>query len=127
MNQATALAVNPAAIIADRYLAIWNERDDITRRARIAQLFADGATYTDPMMRGGGIDGIDGMVKAAQHQFPGHRFFLHGTPDGHNDVVRFSWTLASEGPGAPVAKGSDVAYVDGQGRLVRVTGFLDAA
>jgi hypothetical protein len=52
--------MNHASIIADRYLAIWNERDDITPRARIAQLFADGATYADPMMRGSGIDGIDG-------------------------------------------------------------------
>jgi hypothetical protein len=116
-----------AAIIADRYLAIWNERDDITRRARIAQLFAADATYTDPMMRGSGIEGIDSMICAAQRQFPGHRFFLHGTPDGHNDVVRFAWTLAPDGPGAPVAKGSDIAYVDEAGRLVRVTGFLDAA
>jgi hypothetical protein len=120
-------AASHATIIADRYLAIWNERDDITRRARIAQLFAAGATYADPMMRGSGIEGIDSMIAAAQRQFPGHRFFLHGTPDGHSDVVRFSWTLAPEGPGAPVAKGSDIAYVDGHGRLVKVTGFLDAA
>jgi hypothetical protein len=127
MNQAPNQATRHAAIIADRYLAVWNERDDITRRARIAQLFADNATYADPMMRGSGIDGIDGMIAAAQRQFPGHRFFLHGTPDGHSDVVRFAWTLAPEGPGAPVARGSDIAYVDGHGRLVRVTGFLDAA
>ena len=121
-------AIHPNAnVIADRYLAIWNERDDITRRARIAQLFAADATYIDPMMRGSGIEGIDGMVKAAQQQFPGHRFSLHGTPDGHNDVVRFSWTLAAEGAAAPLAKGSDVAWVDSHGRLARVTGFLDAA
>jgi hypothetical protein len=116
-----------AALIADRYLAIWNEREPITRRARIAQLFAAGATYADPMMKGSGIDGIDTMIGAAQQQFPGHRFFLHGQPDGHNDVVRFGWTLAPDGPGAPVAKGSDIAYVDADGRLVKVTGFLDAA
>lgn len=120
-------AASHAAIIADRYLAVWNERDDITRRARIAQLFAAGATYADPMMRGSGIDGIDAMIVAAQRQFPGHRFFLHGTPDGHDDVVRFAWTLAPESPGAPVAKGSDVAYIDSHGRLLKVTGFLDAA
>jgi hypothetical protein len=119
---------NNAAIIADRYLAIWNERDDITRRARIAQLFADGATYADPMMRGSGIDGIDGMIAAAQQQFPGHRFSLHGTPDGHNDVVRFSWTLAADGlparrwRGAATSPGSTAAAA-----WLRVTGFLDAA
>jgi hypothetical protein len=121
---------NPAAIIADRYLAIWNERDDITRRARIAQLFADDATYADPMMHGSGIAGIDGMIATAQQQFPGYRFSLRGTPDGHNNVVRFSWTLApGDAPdgAAPVARGSDIAYIDGRGRLLKVTGFLDAA
>jgi hypothetical protein len=123
MNHA---AKHLAYTIADRYLAIWNERDDITRRARIAQLFAAGATYADPMMKGSGIEGIDSMIGAAQQQFPGHRFTLHGTQDGHNDVVRFSWTLAADGA-APVAKGSDVAYLDEQGRLRQVTGFLDAA
>jgi hypothetical protein len=119
-------AASHATIIADRYLAVWNERDDITRRARIAQLFAADATYADPMMRGSGVEGIDGMIKAAQQQFPGHRFTLHGTPDGHHDVVRFSWTLGLDGA-APVAKGSDVAWVDERGRLLRVSGFLDAA
>lgn len=119
-------AATQATIIADRYLAVWNERDDITRRARVAQLFAADATYADPMMHGSGIDGIDAMIATAQRQFPGLRFSLHGTPDGHNNVVRFSWTLAADGA-APVARGSDVAYIDGRGRLLKVTGFLDAA
>jgi hypothetical protein len=119
-------AASHAAIIADRYLAVWNERDDINRRARIAQLFAANATYADPMMRGSGVEGIDVMIKAAQQQFPGLRFSLHGTPDGHHDVVRFSWTLGLDGA-APVAKGSDVAWVDERGRLLRISGFLDAA
>jgi hypothetical protein len=130
MNQPGNHPGNRAAIIADRYLAIWNERDAITRRARIAQLFAEDATYADPMMHGSGIDGIDGMIATAQQQFPGYRFSLHGTPDGHNNVVRFSWTLAADAAGgdsAPVAKGSDIAYIDGRGRLLKVTGFLDAA
>lgn len=114
-----------AAAIAERYLAIWNETDGAARRAMIAGLFAADACYVDPMMAGSGIDGIDSMIGAALQQFPGHRFSLHGTPDGHHDVVRFSWTLAPGGA-PPVAQGTDVARVDGGGRLREVTGFLDA-
>jgi len=115
-----------AHTIAERYLAAWNERDPDARRAQVAQAFAPDASYLDPMMRGSGVDGIDAMIGAAQGQFPGCRFALHGQPDGHNDVVRFSWVLA--GPdAAPLARGTDVATVDADGRLVRVTGFLDAA
>lgn len=118
--------MNTASAIAERYLAIWNERDAAARRAQVAQLFAPDASYADPMMKSSGIEGIDAMIGAAQQQFPGYRFSLHGAPDGHNDVVRFSWNLALEGA-APVANGTDVARVGADGRLHRVTGFLNAA
>jgi hypothetical protein len=124
MNQAT----HQAARIAEAYLAAWNERAPAARRTKVAQVFAPDASYLDPMMRGSGVDGIDAMIGAAQQQFPGCRFALHGTPSGHHDVVRFSWSLAADAPdAAPLAIGTDFATVDAEGRLVRVTGFLDAA
>jgi hypothetical protein len=110
--------------IAQQYIDAWNERDSGARRAKVAHLFTLDASYLDPLMRGSGHTGIDAMIAGAQQHFPGHRFALAGTPDGHNDVVRFSWTLS--GPdGAQVACGTDVAVVDGDGRLAKVTGFLD--
>ena len=112
--------------IATQYLAIWNERDAVARRALVADAFCLDASYIDPMMRGAGHDGIDAMIAGAQGQFPGFRFELEGTPDGHNDVVRFSWSLSQPG-GTPVAFGTDVAKVTPDGRLASVTGFLDAA
>jgi hypothetical protein len=118
--------MNTPAHIATQYLAVWNERDAAARRAQVARTFSHDASYLDPMMRGEGHDGIDAMIAAAQGQFPGYRFELHGTPDGHNDVVRFSWALGLPGS-APVAHGTDVAYVAADGRLARVTGFLNAA
>jgi hypothetical protein len=63
----------------------------------VARAFSVDASYVDPMMRGAGHDGIDAMIAGAQGQFPGYRFELDGTPDGHNDVVRFSWTLGLPG------------------------------
>ncbi|MFC5479019.1 nuclear transport factor 2 family protein [Massilia suwonensis] len=110
--------------LAKQYLAAWNERDTPARRARVARLFTLDAEYLDPMMQGAGHDGIDAMIAAAQHHFPAHRFALAGTPDGHHNVLRFGWTL--HGPdGAEVVRGFDVATVDQDGRLARVTGFLD--
>lgn len=113
-----------ANTIAQHYLAVWNARNPLERRAQVAFLFTDDAHYLDPMMQGAGHDGIDAMIAGAQQHFPGHRFELAGTPDGHNDVVRFSWSLV--GPGDKVAaRGTDVAVVAGDGRLAKVTGFLD--
>lgn len=125
MNHTNTTAHGPAHI-AEQYLAAWNERDPAARRAKVACAFTLDASYLDPMMRGDGHTGIDAMIGAAQGHFPGMRFVLDGTPDGHNDVVRFSWSLGL--PGAePVARGTDVATVSDDGRLVKVTGFLDAA
>lgn len=112
--------------LAQQYLAAWNERDTPARRAQVARLFTLDAEYLDPTMRGAGHEGIDAMIAGAQQHFPGHRFALAGTPDAHHDVLRFSWTL--HGPdGLEVVRGLDVATVAPDGRLARVTGFLDGA
>jgi len=116
--------MNQALDIAEQYLAAWNERDAAARRARVAHLFTLEADYKDPLVKGSGHSGIDALIAGAQEHFPGHRFTLSGTPDSHNDVVRFSWSLAA--PGAePVAEGTDVATVHADGRLSSVTGFID--
>jgi len=110
--------------IAERYIATWNERDAAARRAQVAGIFTLDASYRDPMMQGDGHAGIDAMIAAAQAHFPGHVFALHGTPQGHHDVLRFCWRLAAPG-GQDVAFGTDVAHVDADGRLASVAGFLD--
>ena len=117
-------ALPNAAQTASRYIAVWNEADPSRRRALIAEQWAEDAQYLDPMMQGNGHDGIDAMIAAVQDRFPGFRFTLHGTPDGHNDRVRFSWTLGPDGA-APVAHGTDFVQLTSDGRIRAVTGFLD--
>ena len=114
-----------ATEIANRYIALWNETDNSRRRAMIARTWTEDARYVDPLMQSVGHDGIDGMIAAVHARFPGHRFALDGSPDGHNDRVRFCWTLAPDG-GAAMAHGTDFAVVASDGRLASVTGFLDA-
>ena len=112
-----------ATEIATRYIALWNETDTGKRRALIARAWTEDATYVDPLMRSDGHSGIDAMIAGVQQRFTGHHFALRGTPEGHNDRVRFSWSLANGD--APVAHGTDFALVTADGRLKAVTGFLD--
>jgi hypothetical protein len=118
------LAPNTAAEFARRYIALWNETDHDRRRAMIADGWTEDASYLDPMTTGSGHAGINALIAGVQQQFPGHRFALVGTPDGHNGRLRFSWSLAADG-GAPVAYGTDFALVAEDGRFQSVTGFLD--
>lgn len=124
-NEFSSSIANEASAIAARYLAVWDEQDTIRRRALIAAVFTSEAVYIDPMARSAGHDGLDAMIGAVQQQFAGLRFRLHGKQDGHNDVVRFSWSLAADGA-EPVAYGTDIAVVTEDGRISSVTGFLDA-
>lgn len=114
-----------ATVLAERYLALWNEADGARRRRLISTTWAAEGRYVDPMMGAEGHEAIDGMIAAVQEKFPGLCFSLAGTPDGYGDRVRFSWALGPAG-GPAIAHGTDFAELDGEGRFVSVTGFLDA-
>ena len=111
--------------IADHYLAVWNAAEPELRDRLLAQAWNLQARYVDPMMRGEGHDGISTMIAQARSQFPGYGFVLSGTPDGHGDFVRFSWTLGI-GDNPPAAHGTDIVRLDSHGKIVEVIGFLDA-
>jgi hypothetical protein len=114
-----------AVNIAERYIDLWNETDAQNRRKMIASAWTEDAIYVDPLMKGQGHGEIDALIGAVHQRFPGHRFTLKGTPDGHGDRLRFSWTLGAP-DAAPVAHGTDFAVVAADGRLRSVSGFLDS-
>ncbi len=110
--------------LIDRYIAMWNETDESRRRALIARIWTEDASYLDPVMQGNGQAEIDAMVRGVHERFPGHRFRRTSDPDAHHDRVRFSWELAPEGSAA-VVSGTDFAVVAADQRLQTVTGFFD--
>jgi hypothetical protein len=112
-----------ATEIARRYIAAWNETDAGHRRALLAELLTEDATFVDPLLQGDGIDGVSAVMGQVQERFPGFRFTLVGQADSYSDYVRLSWALGPEGGEAPL-KGTDFVVVD-QGRLKSVTGFFD--
>jgi hypothetical protein len=127
MRRWFAAGMNDITTTVNNYIAAWNETVPEERRARIADTFADGATYLDPVQSGDGRDGIDAMIAGAQKQYPGVRFELSAGPDAHHDVVRFAWRLVTAADGARVAAGVDFATVADDGRLREVIGFLEPA
>lgn len=112
-----------AAVIANGYIALWNETDPERRQALLTDLWNEAGTYRDPLMQGQGHDQILGLIEGVHRQFPGFRFALVGQPDGYGDRIRFSWQLGPEGSDGPI-KGTDFATLE-NGRLATVTGFLD--
>ena len=112
-----------ATTIATTYLQAWNEADISRRTALLHEHWTADASYVDPLMSGEGPAQIGALIGAVHERFPGFRFALLGTPDGHGDHVRFSWSLGPDGAEPPI-KGSDVVSLQGS-RIRRVIGFLD--
>ena len=69
--------------IAERYLAVWNETGEDARRKLVDDLFAEDASYVDPMVEAYGRDEIHATIGAVQAQFPGFVFTPAGPVDAH--------------------------------------------
>ena len=114
--------------LVERYLDTWNETDPAARLTAMADVWAEDASYIDPLASVSGRYQISNLIAAVHQQAPSHVFRLLGDRvDAHHNVVRFSWELVPESGGDSVAVGFDVAETDGDGRIARVVGFLDKA
>ena len=111
--------------LVDRYIDVWNSTDPQQRAAGIRDLFAQGATYTDPLAAVAGHEQIDQLIGGAQQQFAGLRFRRGEVFDTNHDIARFTWELGGNGTDDAAAIGYDVVQVDGDGRITQVLGFLD--
>lgn len=115
--------MNDVQSIVRRYIETWNETDPQQRRRLIKEVFAEDASYTDPLAAVCGRDAIDELITGAQAQFAGLQFSLAGPVDAHHDQARFSWHLGVTGQ-EPAVIGFDVAILEND-RLRTVYGFLD--
>jgi hypothetical protein len=109
--------------IAQRYLAIWNERDGARRKSLIGALWTRDASFVDPVAKGDGIDEIDAVIGGIQTRFPDFSFTQLGKADGFGDYVRLTWELGPQGGDAPI-QGTDFAVIEND-HLKSVTGFFD--
>lgn len=119
----TTTTTSPAGV-ADAYLAAWNETDAQRRAALLEQAWTPDARYADPMMNGAGLAQISALIGGVHERFAGFRFNRIGTPDGHGEHVRFSWSLGPAGAPVPPIAGTDLVELE-DGRISRVVGFLD--
>jgi hypothetical protein len=110
--------------VIERYIACWNQTDPGLRRKLIDEVWAQDASYTDPLGEATGREAIDATIAAVQEQFPGFSFTLLGQVDSHHHQARFTWGLGPDGA-EPLVVGFDVALAGDDGRLATVLGFLD--
>jgi hypothetical protein len=114
----------PVAELVEQYFAIWNDRDEASRRATITTIMTEDSTYSDPDYAGvHGHTALSAAVATAQEKFGTLEFSLGEIIGVHHDVALFTWRLAEPGAATPVAVGHDFAELE-DGRIRRVVGFF---
>lgn len=123
MSDTATLDPQTLASTIDTYLEAYGEADAGRRGALIAEVWAADGRLADPPFEGTGHDGISALSDVVFEHFPGHAFRRTTGIDAHHGVARYGWELV--GPDGTVAVGgTDIAEIDDDGRLRRVTGFF---
>lgn len=117
--------MNPNEIVMN-YIAAWNERDPVKRRAVAAKAWGPNGTYIDPHRKAAGLDEIDGMIGIAQDSFPGYQVRLISKIEAHNGHIRFSWAAGGTAEAPLYLGGTDFIRVGSDGLSAAVVGFVDA-
>jgi hypothetical protein len=114
----------PLTDLIDTYCAAWSEESPEQRRALLAQVWADGATYIDPTVDLSGAEALLTHISGIKAKYPGARIVRTSEVDCHHSIARFGWRfILADGSSFP--EGLDIAFLDPrQTRILRIIGFF---
>jgi hypothetical protein len=109
-----------AQLLADRYVAAWNETDPAIRRRAIEQLWTeDGQHYVDTRQAIGFAALEDRITRSHDKNVAGLGCRFRAVQDARrlHDSVTFHWQMLSAGSETVVATGMEFLIADDQGRI----------
>lgn len=121
---ATPRACVPRATTVETYMLAWNTADRETRRCLVAAVWSAHGRYVDPTADVTGVDGLVDHIGGYLRQFPGTRLEPTGPVVAHHEFIHFPWHVVAGGQ--TVLDGKDFGQLDGEGKLVLVSGFFGA-
>lgn len=108
--------------LIDRYCEAWCEDDPARRAGILLEVFAERATYTDPMAHVDGRASLVAHIGGIRQQFPGAIIARTSAVDVHHHCARFGWQLTQ--PNGPALTGNvDFAEIR-DGKIQSVVGFF---
>jgi hypothetical protein len=110
--------------LIDTYCAAWSDESAEQRQALLAQVWADGATYTDPTVDLAGVEALLAHIAAIRSRYPGVSIVRTSEVDCHHGIARFGWRFVLA-DGSSFPEGLDIAFLDSsQTRITRIIGFF---
>ena len=111
------------AQLIDTYCQVWSEPDAERRAQLLAQVWSDGATYTDPTVHAAGGQELLAHIANVVARRPGARIVRTSAVDAHHGLARFSWQrVVADGTRRP--EGIDFVELSADGRIRRIIGFF---
>ena len=111
------------AQLIDTYCQVWSEPDAQRRAQLLAQVWSDGATYTDPTVHAAGSQELLAHIASVLARRPGARIVRTSAVDEHHGLARFSWQRV-EADGTRRPEGIDFVELSADGRIRRIIGFF---
>ena len=110
--------------LIDRYCDAWSEPSPIARAAALHEVWADGATYTDPVAHVVGADALLAHITRVREEFSAARIERTSDVDVHHRLARFGWQLIRT-DGTRLPESLDIARLSVDGtRLESIVGFF---
>jgi hypothetical protein len=111
---------NPALNqLAERYVASWNENDQIARRKIVDELWAEDGTYCNRLFVVSGRDMVDAIITTAHDEYfaKGFCFKSQNNASGNHNGVKFGWTLITAATGEVDTQGEEFLVLNDEGQI----------
>jgi len=114
------------SVLIDTYCEAWSMAEHEQRAARLRQVWADDATYTDPTTHTRGAAELLAHIAKVVSRRPGSRVIRTSAIDAHHGIARFAWR-AVEANGDELPEGLDIAFISSDAtKIDRIIGFFGA-
>jgi hypothetical protein len=109
----------------EKYTSTWKMTNKTERLAMFAEVLADDAIYTDPLVQTTSWDDLIGYMENFHRQIPGGHFVTTSFL-AHHDKSIAHWEMKT-GENATVGTGTSYGEYDAQGKLVSMNGFFQTS
>ena len=109
--------------LVDTYCGAWNDDDDHRRRESLEAIWADDATFRDPMVELAGHEELATHIGELRGLIPGIHLAWDRRVRRCGDWFTFDWDLTR--PGRPTLRGRDVVRLDAGARVSQLIGFWE--
>lgn len=120
ITQQTAQAV---AVSVGRIHEAWTIGNTCDRAALLAEICADGVTYTNPLMSCVGVQALAELISEFTGAHPGHVPVRTSGVNAHHDAAYYEWVLR-DFAGRPAIGGIEIVRFTPEARLTSIVSFF---